>query len=144
MPTGQHSDPTDEGADAWSQLRRHRPRAGWSLAEAERRHGAAEQAAPPPPTALAIAREQLSRVDEVVGEQPGPTVIDLDKLQRCDDPLRSALQTYTDDILARRGTAAAGGFVFVREHDLDTLGELLGCNPDEVTDTLERLGVLST
>lgn len=143
MPTGQHRDPTDEGADAWSQLRRHRPRAGWSLAEAERRNSA-EQSEPPQPTALAIAREQLARVGEVVSEQPGPTVIDLDKLQRCSDPRASAVRTYTDDILARRGTAAAGGFVFVREHDLDRLGELLGCTSSDVPDTLDRLGVLST
>ena len=144
MPIDQHSDPTDEGADAWSQLRRPRPRTGWSLAETERRHGAAEPEEPPPPTALAIATEQLARVGEVVGQHPGPTVIDLDKLQRCDDPLAVSVRTFTDEILAHRGTAAAGGVVFVRDQDLDTLAELLQCEPDEVTMLLERLDVLVT
>lgn len=147
MTTGQQRDAADDASDAWSQLRRARPRAGWSLGEKERRDRYVEQSSPlaSPRTALAIAEEQLAHVREVVGVQPGPPVIDLARLERCADARAVRLRRFTADIQWRRGDdLTGGGVVFVRQDDLDALSGLLGCRPDEVAPELERLDVLAT
>jgi hypothetical protein len=145
MRTGRHTDAAEQVADAGSQLRRPRPRARWSLGEKERRaRQAVEQALKPSRrTALTIAKEQLAHVREIVGEQTGPLVIDLVKLERSDAAQAATLRMFTDDIMSHRRNATMRDVVFVREEDLDMLAGLLTCSPDGVRPLLKRLDVLA-
>lgn len=136
-------DPGERGGDTGARLRRA-PTRGWALGQKERRaRQAVEQALRPTPrSAHTIAMEQLAHVRDITEDQPEPLVIDLDKLRRNDAPEAAILRLFTDDIVSRRRATPNRHVVFLREEDLDMLGGLLTCAPDDVTPLLERLDVL--
>lgn len=143
MSTDQHDEVAEHGAEA--QLRRARPRAGWSLGDRERRARLAVEQEPGPAmrSAQTIAREQLAHVREVTHEQAEPLVINLARLEASSAAEAVRLRSFTDDIVARRRNPPMSTVVFVRFEDLDVLAGLLGCRPDDVTAVLRHLGVLA-